>query len=232
MLLAAAILGLSLANHQIGLPTIADEAKPIQYTWVFFRSGTRSREYTKEELDKMQADHVGNLGRLGNAKLCPLAGPTGNAGDIRGIVVLTPRTEDQLKEDFKPDPFVQGGLLKVDAFPVTSIPGLLYTMDEPFAMDQQTIVFLKLAEGKKLAGLDARGHREYLSDLWKARKLGFYATVPNPEDILAILILPVKTDDEAKAIADKDPLVKSGNLVWESHPQYFAKGVVRVKPIE
>jgi uncharacterized protein YciI len=230
MIPAIMTLALLAPSLGIGLPKHADKEVKAPFIWLFFMAGERKREYQKEELEKMQADHVGNLGTLYNAGKCSMAGPTGDANPIRGIVFLNARTEDELKEDFKPDPFVQGGLLKVHTFPVESVKGLLAPAIEPFEIEQNMIVFLKAAPGKSATDFPKKaigGHRAYLDTVRKSGKLPFFASSTTAHEYLGILILPLKKAEEVKEIADQDPLVKGGWLVWEAHPQWLGKGTLR-----
>src|ERR1044071_1880610 len=89
-------------------------------TWIFLNTGA-SREKLKSmpeaDVVKMQADHVGNFGTQFNRGTLMAAGPLGDNGFIRGTVVLSVQTPEQIAECFKPDPFVQNDILAVESHP-------------------------------------------------------------------------------------------------------------------
>src|SRR5215475_9530428 len=61
-------------------------------TWVFLNTGAgreKTKSMTKDEVSKMQADHVGNFGNQFNRGTLIAAGPLGDNGFIRGTVILS-----------------------------------------------------------------------------------------------------------------------------------------------
>src|SRR5439155_18118996 len=89
-------------------------------TWVFLNTGAgrdRTKSMTPEAVSQMQAQHVGNFGTQFNLGKLFAAGPLGDNGLIRGIVVLNVETPEEVKECFKPDPFVQNDILGVETHP-------------------------------------------------------------------------------------------------------------------
>jgi len=158
-----------------------------------------------------------------------MAGPTGQAGDIRGIVFLEPRKQADIEKDFAPDPFVRERLLKVEHFPALTAAGIVHPADEPFVIEAMSIVFLM--PGPK-PPTQQRGHREYLSKLWAKGDLRFFANFPGHKEMFGALILPMTKKEEVEALAAEDPMVKEGSLVWSVHPQYLGKGTLRAKARE
>jgi len=87
-------------------------AQPI--TFVFLNTGAardKTKSMAKEEVAKMQSEHVGNFGKLFDQGRLFAAGPLGDNGFIRGTVILNAETPEQVKECFKTDPFVQNDIL-------------------------------------------------------------------------------------------------------------------------
>lgn len=78
--------------------------------------GDGPRPSDEAELQRMQDAHIGNFearyveGRLVTAG--PLADPT---GERRGIVVLSVETREEVTACFESDPYVQNGIMLVDA---------------------------------------------------------------------------------------------------------------------
>src|SRR5215471_5881216 len=88
--------------------------------WVFLNTGSardKVKGMPKEEVSKMQAAHVGNFGTLFDQGKLFTAGPLGDNGWIRGIVVLTATTEPKARDCFKADPFIQNGILDAEMHP-------------------------------------------------------------------------------------------------------------------
>src|SRR5262245_8838824 len=85
-------------------------------TFVFLNTGISPKEkgISDEEVARMQAQHVGNFGTQFNLGKLMAAGPVGRGGKTRGIVVLAVHTREQIAECFKPDPYVQNGILEAE----------------------------------------------------------------------------------------------------------------------
>lgn len=214
----------------IGLPSDVDLAKAVKRTWVFFRTGDRDRTgLAQEQVQKWQEEHVGNLGTLYRAKVAHMAGPTGQAGDIRGIVFLEPRKQADIEKDFAPDPFVKERLLKVEHFPALTAAGITHPSDEPFQIEALSIVFLK--PGPKRPTQE-KGHRNYLRKLWANGDLRFFASFPGNKELYGALIFHQTKKEDVEALAADDPMVEEGSLVWSVHPQYLGKGTLRAKARE
>ena len=69
-----------------------DKAEPkyemTTYQWVFFTRGANHPTLPDAEREALQKGHIANLERLGAAGKGLMAGPLGDSGQIRGIVVL------------------------------------------------------------------------------------------------------------------------------------------------
>src|SRR5260221_11695775 len=104
-LLTLSLLGLTLAAGLMTLPASAEDTSALY--WIFLNKGGNKTPLEKEESQKLQEAHIGNLGRLGEQGKALTAGPLGDNGSIRGIVVLTVKTPQEVKDCFLADPFVQ-----------------------------------------------------------------------------------------------------------------------------
>jgi len=65
----------------------------------------------------MQAEHVSNFGLQFNQGRLFAAGPLGDNGFIRGIVVLNVTNSNDIKDCFKTNPFIQNGILEAESHP-------------------------------------------------------------------------------------------------------------------
>jgi hypothetical protein len=101
----------------VAAASTSDTNAPI--TWVFLNTGAgrdKTKGLSSEEVGKMQAAHVGNFGALFEKSKLYAAGPLGDNGTIRGIVVLNVSTPSRLRI-VKTDPFIQNDILAVEAHP-------------------------------------------------------------------------------------------------------------------
>src|SRR5262249_44596279 len=114
-------------------------------TFVFLNTGISPKEkgITDEEVAKMQAQHVGNFGTQFNLGKLMAAGPVGRGGKARGIVVLAVHTPQEIAECFKPDPYVQSGILETETHPWLVDVMKFGTPKVPFQMGQYTLCTVK-----------------------------------------------------------------------------------------
>src|SRR5712672_730507 len=114
-------------------------------TLVFLNTGISPKEkgISDDEVAKMQAQHVGNFGTQFNLGKLMAAGPVGRGGKTRGIVVLAVHTPEQIAECFKPDPYVQSGILEAETHPWLVNVMKFSTPKVPFQMGQHTLCTIK-----------------------------------------------------------------------------------------
>src|SRR5882724_5597557 len=114
-------------------------------TFVFLNTGISPKEkgISDEEVRKMQAQHVGNFGTQFSLGKVMAAGPLGGGGKTRGIVVLAVHTAEQIAECFKPDPYVQSGILETETHPWLVDVMKFSTPKVPFQMGQHTLCTVK-----------------------------------------------------------------------------------------
>src|SRR5436189_3609926 len=98
----------------LALRSAAEIAAIQTNTFVFLNTGVSPKEkgISDDEVRKMQAQHVGNFGTQFNLGKLMAAGPVGRAGKIRGTVILAVHTPEEIADCFKPDPYVQSGILE------------------------------------------------------------------------------------------------------------------------
>ena len=208
-------------------------------TWVFLNTGA-AREKTKtmapEEVSKMQAQHVGNFGTQFNLGKLFAAGPLGDNGSIRGIVVLNVQTPEEIKECFKPDPFVQNDILEAETH-----PWLVDVMDFgspkiPFKIARHTLCILKKGRNWKPSQSEpAADAMLRLFPTLKAkahsRELAISGPFLDGGDKLGILMFFSTNQTAIKAELEKEPAVKEGRVDLEFHPQFLGTGTFR-NPLE
>ncbi len=218
------------------IATLPTHAKTKQLYWVFLNSGAKRNEVvktlSKEALEKMQSDHVGNLGRLAEKGILLAAGPLGGSGITRGIVVLTLDTPEQIKEAFIPDPFVQNGILEVQTFPLITAHNEIHKPDMPVRMVQHTLGVV--VKGEHWTPLDETPDTDTLPDLLptlqtlqRKHELALYGTLLGGGEQLGILLFRSENTAAIQAELSKDPAVREGRVRIDLRPQYQAAGVFR-----
>ena len=191
--------------------------------WVFLTKGPHRVEIDPELLKQQQAEHVGNLGRLWHAGVAHLAGPLGDDGFLRGIVVMTAASRDELMGHFEPDPFVRNGRLAVEAMRWSGSLERLGKPSEPRGMQQATLVIVR--NGPSWA-TGSRLDPALLGRLAESGGLVLWGDLEDGGDKQAVLLF---RQDDATAVAaalTADPAVADGRLVLATHPQYVGSGML------
>ena len=91
----------------------------------------------------MQAVHVGNLGDLYAKGKAYTAGPLGDNGFIRGIVVVNAGSLKEVQDCFKPDPYVQKGFMDAPAYLWNTDITKFGVPQYPFSIGLHSIAFVK-----------------------------------------------------------------------------------------
>jgi len=212
------------------------ENQPI--TWVFLNTGparAKTRSMTREALEKMQADHVGNFGAQFNLGKLITAGPLGDNGFIRGTVVLAVQTPEQIAECFKPDPFVQNDILAVEAHPWLVEVMKLGTPKVPFEMEKDTLCVVK--KDKNWKASSAKLTTDSMLNLFpslatsKDTEVAISGPFTDDGEQLGLLLFCSSNQPVIQAQLEKEPAVAEGQVRLEFHPQYMGKGILR-NPLE
>jgi uncharacterized protein YciI len=203
--------------------------------WVFLNKGAgRSKvsSMAKDEVAKMQKEHVDNLGVLWRQGRGLAAGPLGDDGFIRGIVVLSLTNASEIKDCFLPDPFVQNDILAVEAYRWVTEPMRFQKPIEPFKLAKHTLVVVKKGAGYE-APSEPLTSATMLSLMPSLRKwadnghLAVSGPLLDAGDLVGILLFIPEDGETIRAALDADPGVKAGRVKVEVHPQFMGAGVLR-----
>jgi len=210
-------------------------AAPRLCYWVFLNKGSARQKIsgmTKEEVEKLQAEHVGNLGALYKRGRAFTAGPLGDNGFIRGTVVLNISTAAEVKDCFKPDPFVQQDILAVEAYRWLTDTTKFGKPDEPFKPAKHTLVVVK--KGPAFDGLKGSPAPDSISRLLPslgqlAEGDGVVISGPlvDAGELLGVALVSLEDGAKVEAALGKEPAVKEGRVKLELHPQFLAAGILR-----
>jgi uncharacterized protein YciI len=208
------------------------EVRGIQTnTFVFLNSGISPKEkgISDEEVSKMQAQHVGNFGTQFNLGKLMAAGPVGRGGKTRGIVVLAVHTPEQIAECFKPDPYVQNGILEAETHPWLVDVMKFGTPKVPFQMGQYTLCIVKKGANWKSASrqLTQDSMLEILPSLKKDARSGellISGPFTDGGEKLGVLLFYSTNKAEIQAKLEREPGVTRREVEPELLSQYLGKG--------
>lgn len=210
-------------------PSASAELTPMWF--MFFVQGENRTPLAKEDAPRLQAEHIGNLTRLWNEKKALAAGPFGERGPLRGIVVLTVKERTDVEAEFRNDPFVKAGYLKPEIHRWFAPRSAFGTPDEPPSMAKFQFVILKKGPSWS-ATAAAPKSPEQLAHVGYVRSLqeqGLVAAGPLQDagDLQGLLIFAGEDAEKVNGLVAKDPHVAAGRLVAERRLLFVGKGVLR-----
>lgn len=211
------------------LPCRAEMSGIQTNTFVFLNTGISPKEkgISDDEVAKMQAQHVGNFGTQFNLGKLMAAGPVGRGGKTRGIVVLAVHTPEQIAECFKPDPYVQSGILEAETHPWLVDVMRFSTPKVPFQMGQHTLCTVKKGVNWKSwpSALTPDSLIKLFPSLKKdPRELLISGPFTDGGEKLGVMLLYSTNKAEIQAKLDKETGVTRGEVQVELVAQYLGKG--------
>ena len=215
----------SCAVGLLAVPTVATTlTKKQKLTWIFLTSGTGGTGFTKPELATMQTEHLGNFTRLFGRKKLVAAGPLSDPTKTkRGIVVLVSTNKKEVLESFKPDPFVQHQILKVEPTTIEVQFGAIGSTEiSPDGIEENRLVIFT---SKSPLNQEAKRQHELHLAEGRAAGLAFFATSTiKTADFYAVALFRGTNDAAISDWVNSYPLVKSGSLTAITMPQWLGKG--------
>lgn len=208
------------------LAAFAQDAPPMKVYWVFLvRGANRSKDAAEGQ--KFQNEHIGNFKRLFGEQKLIAAGPLGDPTQYkRGIVILTVKKESEVKECFKPDPYVQNGIMNLHVYPMTVEFGRIETVKiDPEGIEENRLVLFSLGDSPSASRDFKDGsatHLEYIKG-GAPSGLAFYGSV-SKGNYRGFALFRGKDDAAIEKWLSADPLVKSGALTFTKIPQWLGKG--------
>jgi uncharacterized protein YciI len=201
-------------------------------TFVFLNTGISAKEkgITDDEVAKMQAQHVGNFGTQFNLGKLMAAGPVGRGGKTRGIVVLAVHSPEQIAECFKPDPYVQSGILETETHPWLVDVMKFSTPKVPFQMEQYTLCIVQKGANWKSSSrqMTPDSMREIFPSLKKdARELLISGPFTDGGDRLGVMLFYSTNKAKIQAKLEKETSITRGEVHFELVSQYLGKGTFR-----
>lgn len=221
-MLLTALAAITLSGTQTMTPTY----------FAFLVTGKNPPKASPEEIQKYQMAHIDNFKRLFGENKLMTAGPCADPEKTkRGIVILAVKSEKEIAECFKPDPYISMGFMEVKAMKMTVQFGQINTSDiDPNGIEENRIVVFTsgavTADSSSLR-TTRRKHLDHIRTAGSKAGLAFYASLSDSADLRAVALFKGKDDEKILAWIKKDPLVKNGTLKATKFPQWLGKGVLK-----
>jgi hypothetical protein len=188
---------------------VAESAGNQTNTFVFLNSGVFGAQF---DIGKLMA-----------------AGPVGRGGKTRGIVVLAVNTPEQIAECFKPDPYVQNGILETETHPWLVDVMKFGTPKVPFRMGQYTLcIVTKGANWKSLLTTLQPDSMLRLFPLLKKEVTSGELLISGPfmdgGDKLGVLFFSSTNKTEIQTKLEEQSSVTGGEVHIELVSQYLGRG--------
>lgn len=203
--------------------------------FVFLTTGKPTQGIAAEEIQKKQAAHLENFGRLAKLGSLTTAGPCADPDKVtRGIVVIHADSIPDAEAMFGPDPYVSEGFMKAELNGFQTVAGKLQLVSEVTSMEQSVIVIISQGNkwpshpslvktiGPKLTAL--------AKEQFDAKKLAFAGLFNtksnNASKRVAVMIFYGKDLDSVKSILESHELLREEWVRFQAFPQYLAKGAL------
>lgn len=209
-----------------------------QYQFAFLKRGPNWTPGSTPETQKIQEGHMANINKMAQLGKLMAAGPMGGSGDIRGIFVFKVASMAEAKALAAEDPAIKAGRLALEWLTWMAPKGIGVKLNEAFRKDPNIkmtmamhhLVLLKKGE-KWTAQTSPELQQLQLEHLWSIRRRlddkTYMAAGPlaGSDTLAGLLVIAAAAPEEAKTIAESDPMVKAKHLAVELHPWYVAKEV-------
>ena len=154
--------------------------------FVFLTTGKTTQGVAPEEIQKKQAAHIDNFGRLAKLGSLTAAGPCSDPDKVtRGIVVINADSIADAEAMFGPDPYVSEGFMKAELNGYRTVAGKLQLVTEVISMEQSVLVILTQGE-KWSTEKSALPQNLWVKelDLATRQRVGFFALLKKQADML------------------------------------------------
>jgi uncharacterized protein YciI len=204
-----------------------------QYCFGFLNAHPERTEIPNEQAQEIQKQHMAHLGKMAAEGHLVTAGPLATPGGARGLLVYRCASAEQAAAFASADPAVTAKRLSVEMYAFSSAgewgqpltrklkadPQYKYEMVQlPFA------IFLRTGTAPNPDATEShRAYLEFLRREGKARGHGLFA---GSGDKLGVAVYAAMPIEEARKLAEEDPLVKGGFATAVMHVWYVADEAV------
>lgn len=185
-----------------------------------------------EEGAAIHKAHIAHLEKLGNEGFGMAAGPFVDEGEIRGINILKANSAEHARELQGADPAVQAGRLAVEVIPFMTRRDAFSTPAMPFQPEHFFFGFLvngpDRTQDPDTAARLQKEHLAYMAGQAEAGRLVLAGPIAAESGTRrGIVVYRASSIDEARKLAEGDPMVQARRLAVDLHPWMTAKGVLR-----
>jgi uncharacterized protein YciI len=214
--------------------TPRQDFRMVTYYLALLKRAPAPPAQSAEEAAATQKAHIAHLEKLGRDGHGMAAGPFGDDGEIRGISILKADSPDHARTLQEADPAVKAGRLVVEVIPFLAPEGWFGKPAVPFEPDPLYFGFLvsgpTRGQDPATAAELQKQHLAYMTAQGNAGRLVLAGPIAMKEGPRrGVVVYRAGSLDEARALAEGDPMVKAGRLAVEIHPWMTAKGVLPLK---
>lgn len=222
-------------------PTAQDKPPTFEVEKYQFGILKRGPNWTPEktpETQKIQEGHMANINRMAKLGKLVAAGPMGDNSNVAGIFVFKAASVDEAKALASEDPAIKAGRLVLELAEWWGQKRIGAQLQEETQAGREpkytmTKYYLALL-GKGAQATDPKSpavQQLQLGHLWHIRRQldakTYVAAGPfaGSGDWLGVCVVAAKSAEEAKAVAEADPMVKAGHLRVALHTWWVAQEV-------
>ncbi|MEK6407745.1 MAG: YciI family protein [Acidobacteriota bacterium] len=187
---------------------------------------TGAQKAEAQQLFPAHSKHVQSLIASGKASI---AGPFGDDTRIAGVFVLNASSAEEARAWEEADPLVKTGGFSVEVLKWWAAKGVMKPPAQPMKMTTYYFAFLR--RGPKWTGTRTpetdklqADHMAHINSMASSGKLVIAGPFENAGEYAGVFVFKVNSIDEAKALAEGDPTVKTGRLVIDIHPWLVPQG--------
>jgi len=190
--------------------------------FVFLNTNPNKVKLSTEQVDSLQTAHLNNIGKLADEGILLAAGPFETGG---GIFIIHANSSEQAQEILSTDPAIAANRYKIEIFPFYVMINELCEPRQPYEM--VTYQFIRLKANPADSGEAAVPYRKNRTFLDELNNQNDFVVINGNFDFTnmnGILILDVKTKEEAEEIMKENPAVIENRITYEIKPLWIAKG--------
>lgn len=204
------------------------------YCFGMLMSAPNRAKISDEEAQKIQAGHMAHLNALADKRWLVAAGPMVSPGNLRGLVISKCKSIEEAKEMAAQDPAVQRGRLYIEAYRWHAPAGLgdryraeyEKNPDRKLKMEKYPIAFLmKSVQWNGMPSMDRlKEHGAAVQAQIASGKMKTAGPFEDGGAKIGVFLFAPMPMEEARQIAESDPLVKAGLARVEMLEWYAADG--------
>ena len=231
----------AVAALAIAMPLAAD-VTPVMprmssYHFGLFRRGPSWTPGRTPRTDSIQAGHMANIQRMADEGVLLAAGPFGDGGALRGVLIFRQDSTARLRQLVARDPAIASGRLTLDLYSWFAPAGI----GEPYKrmaaqpgfrdsmVRMQLVLFKAGPQATREPTTEAMElQKAHVAGIFRGLLAGELATggpFTDGGDLRSVLVYRGDSASAHRRALD-DPAVKAGHLVVEMHPWYAAYGTM------